>query len=117
MRKHNNQNEWQVRVIRRIKRKKYTEYNPTPLKQTETHNRHNLLTTVTKEDFTVGNPNPTKKIINPPPIFGHYVINYGEMTKRIRDVAEDEQYCTKRLANNVIKINCVSPDTYRKLVT
>jgi hypothetical protein len=38
------------------------------------------------------------------------------MTTRIRDVAEEEQYWTKSLANNVIKINCVSPDTYRKLV-
>jgi hypothetical protein len=38
------------------------------------------------------------------------------MIKRIRDIAEDEQYCTKSLANNVIKINCVTPETYRKLV-
>jgi 3-methyladenine DNA glycosylase AlkC len=34
----------------------------------------------------------------------------------MRDIAEDEQYCTKRLANNVIKITCVTPETYRKLV-
>jgi len=38
------------------------------------------------------------------------------MTKRIRDIAEDEQYCTKCLANNVIKINYMTPETYRKLV-
>jgi hypothetical protein len=38
------------------------------------------------------------------------------MIKRIRDIAEDEQYCTKSLANNVIKINCVTPETYRKMV-
>ena len=38
------------------------------------------------------------------------------MIKRIRDKAEDEQYCTKSLANNVIKINCTTPETYRKLV-
>jgi hypothetical protein len=37
------------------------------------------------------------------------------MIKQIRDIAEDEQYCTKSLANNVIKINCVTPQTYRKL--
>jgi hypothetical protein len=38
------------------------------------------------------------------------------MIKRIRDIAEDEQYCTESLANNGIKINCVTPETYRKLV-
>jgi hypothetical protein len=37
------------------------------------------------------------------------------MIKRIRDIAEDEQDCTKCLANNVIKINCGAPETYRKL--
>jgi 3-methyladenine DNA glycosylase AlkC len=37
------------------------------------------------------------------------------MTKQIRDIAECEQYCTKSLANNVITINCVTPETYRKL--
>ena len=38
------------------------------------------------------------------------------MIKRIRDVAEGEQHFTKNLANSVIKINCVTPETYRKLV-
>ena len=38
------------------------------------------------------------------------------MIKKITDIAEDEQYCTKSLTNNVIKINCVTPETYRKLV-
>ena len=48
--------------------------------------------------------------------YSFMVSNYGEMIKRIRDTAEDEQYFTKSLANNVIKINCVTPETYRKLV-
>jgi hypothetical protein len=38
------------------------------------------------------------------------------MIKRIRDTAEDEQYCTKYLAKNIIEINCVTPDMYRKQV-
>ena len=38
------------------------------------------------------------------------------MIKQIRDTAEHEQHCTKSLAKNVIKINCVTPRTYRKLV-
>jgi hypothetical protein len=67
-----------------------------------------------QNDSTDGNPSLTK--INKPPIFVHGVINYGEMIKRIKGIAEDEQYCTKCLAKNVIKINCVTPETYRTLV-
>ena len=37
------------------------------------------------------------------------------MIKRIRDIAEDEQYFTKSLAKSVNKINCMTPETYRKL--
>ena len=58
-------------------------------------------------------PHPNQK---PPPIFIHGVINYDEMTKHIREIAEDEQYHTKSFANNVIKLNCTTPETYRKLV-
>jgi len=38
------------------------------------------------------------------------------MIKRIRDIAEDEEYFTESLANSVIKINCLTPETNRKLV-
>ena len=38
------------------------------------------------------------------------------MIKRVRVIAEDEQYCTKCVANKVIKINCVAQKTHRKLV-
>jgi hypothetical protein len=74
-----------------------------------------LLKNETNEDFIDGNPN-SMKIHKPPPIFVYVVINYGEMIKLLRDVAEDEQYCTKSLAKNVIKINCVTPETQRKLL-
>jgi hypothetical protein len=66
-----------------------------------------LLTNETNEDSIDGNPSSTK-IQKPLPIFVHGVINYGEMIKRIRDIAEDEQNCTKSVANSVIKINCVT---------
>jgi hypothetical protein len=75
-----------------------------------------LLTNETNEDSIDGNPSSTKTHKSPP-ILVRGVINCGEMIKRIRDVAEDEQYCTKCLANNIIKRNCVTPETYRKLVT
>ena len=38
------------------------------------------------------------------------------MTNQIRNIAEDEQYTTKSLINNVIKINCATPETYRNLI-
>jgi hypothetical protein len=74
-----------------------------------------LLTNEKNEDSIDGNPSSTK-IHKPPPIFVHCVTNYGEMIERTKYIAEDEQYCTKSLANNVIKMNCVTPETYRKLV-
>jgi hypothetical protein len=38
------------------------------------------------------------------------------MINRIRYIAEDEQYTTKILTNNVVKINSVTPETYRNLI-
>jgi hypothetical protein len=110
----NSKNEWQV--IRRTKRNKIdrAQHN-TPETKIEIHNRYGLITNETNEDSIDGNPSSTK-IHTPPPIFVYDVLNYGEMIKRIRDTAEDKQYGTKILANNAIKINCVTPETYRKLV-
>lgn len=110
----NSKNEWQV--IRSTKRKKITRSQQNTSKPNiETKNRYSLLTNEINENTIDGNPRPAK-IQTPPPIFVHGVINYAEMIKRIRDVAEEEQYCTKSLTNNVIKIICTTPETYRKLV-
>lgn len=110
----NNKNEWQV--IRSTKRKKVHRIQlDNSGSKIATNNRYDLLTNVTNENSADENRS-SDKIQKPPPIFVHGVINYAEMIKRIRDIAEDEQYCTKSLANNVIKINCGIPDTYRKLV-
>ena len=38
------------------------------------------------------------------------------MIHSINEVAEAEQSYTKRLANNVIKITCLTPETYRSLI-
>jgi hypothetical protein len=58
----------------------------------------------------------TTKIDKPPPIFIQGVQDYAEMVKHIQQIAEQEQYTTKSLANNVVKIKCESADTYRKMV-
>jgi 3-methyladenine DNA glycosylase AlkC len=36
------------------------------------------------------------------------------MIKRIKKVDEQEQYVTKSLANNIVKINCETPETKKK---
>jgi hypothetical protein len=56
------------------------------------------------------------KITKPPPIFLHGVINYGDMVKTINEIVEDEQYYTKSVANNAVKLTCTTPDTYRTLM-
>jgi hypothetical protein len=49
---------------------------------------------VANQEDTDGNPRPPQ-IHKPPPIFIHGVIKYGEMIKRIRDIAEDENIAQK----------------------
>jgi hypothetical protein len=58
-------------------------------------------------------PQPPHK---PPPIFIHGVVNYSEMIKSVTEIAEEEQYYTKSMAKNVIKLTCMTPDTYRTLI-
>ena len=104
-------NEWQE--IRNSTRKRNCPtQNFTPENKIETRNRYGILA---NETNTEGNPNPTKNH-KPPPIFIHGVINYGAMINQIRHIAKDEQYSTKSLANNEIKINCVTPETYRTFI-
>ena len=62
---------------------------------------------------TCTKPQPIHK---PPPIYFHGVINYVEMIKSITEVADEEQFCTKTVTNNVIKISCTTPNTYRAIV-
>jgi 3-methyladenine DNA glycosylase AlkC len=38
------------------------------------------------------------------------------MIKSISEIAEDEQYYTKSMANNVFKLTCTTPDTYSTLI-
>jgi 3-methyladenine DNA glycosylase AlkC len=39
-----------------------------------------------------------------------------QFIQKLQSVVETEQYTTRSMANNTIKINCIIPDTYRKLV-
>jgi hypothetical protein len=74
-----------------------------------------MLTEETPTTDQAENTQPPK-VHKPPPIFLHGVINYDKMISRINEVAETEQVYTKSMANNVIKITCLTPDTYRTLI-
>ena len=55
-------------------------------------------------------------IPKPPPIFIHRVLNYKNMIKSITEVVEEEQFFSKSLANNVIKLSSITPATYRAII-
>ena len=38
------------------------------------------------------------------------------MIKRLTEVADEEQFLTKNLPNNVIKLACSTPETYRTII-
>ena len=38
------------------------------------------------------------------------------MIKRIKKIAEQEQYFTKSLAYSIVKIKCEIPETYKRMV-
>jgi hypothetical protein len=84
---------------------------------TKTQNRYAVLAQEASQADTEGKPLPPPlQNHKPPPIFIHGVINYDQMIKSIREVAEDEQYFTKSIANNVIKLTSYTLDTYRFLI-
>jgi hypothetical protein len=56
---------------------------------------------------------PENMISKPPPIFIDGVTNYNKMVNKLSEVVKQEQYSTKIMADNTIKINCILPETYR----
>lgn len=109
-------NDWQD--ARRHKRKRLRQTNKT--QSTETNqitqsNRFSLLAVQdeAKEQSTEEKQDKTPK---PPPIFVQGVTHYPKMIENFKNIAEDEQYSTKSLANNVVKISPNTPETYKKFI-
>ncbi|PNF31804.1 hypothetical protein B7P43_G11362 [Cryptotermes secundus] len=108
---------WQkVRGTKRRKTNKVTQSNNPPEATVTTNNRYDLLPNETVNEEETENANTTKKIPRPPPIFVYDVINYPQMINHLAVVTEEENYSTRAMANNIIKINCNSPETYRKMI-
>jgi dihydroneopterin aldolase len=67
----------------------------------------------TQDQTSISQP-PTQH--KPPTIFIHRVLNYNQMINRITEVIEEDQYFTKSLTNNVVKLTSKTPDAYRTIV-
>jgi len=108
-------NDWQT--MKSSKRNKNTPLAAVSAPPTKTHNRYKILAQEESQADSEGKSQPLpQQNHKPPPIFIHGVINYNQLIKSIIEVAEDEQYLTKSMANNVIKQTCSTQDTYRKIV-
>jgi 3-methyladenine DNA glycosylase AlkC len=109
---YNTNKDWQK--LRSTKRIRTLKQHPSSTNEIQTTNRFNPLL---NQSRSLNNEiNAITKISKPPPIFVHGVQNYSEIIKHIKQIAEQEQYVTKSLANNVVKINCETPETYKKMV-
>lgn len=108
----NNTIPWQR--VKGTKRKKITKtYANQTQNKVHTSNKFDTLT-VEESNTQETNESPAKNI-NPPPIFIYGVTNYPQMVDQLRNCLEDEQYTTKSLTNNIVKINCITADSYRKM--
>jgi len=105
--------DWQT--MKSPKSNKNSPHPATAAPPTKTYNRFEILAQVPPDSVSEYQSLPQQQY-KPPPIFIHGVTNYNQMIKSISEVAEDEQYYTKSMANNVIKLNCSTLDTYRNIV-
>lgn len=87
------------------------EDNPTAPANTNNTNNQGASNTQ-PATFQPSQPKPSP----PPPVFIQGVINYQEMRNSISAAIPDTDYITRTLANNTVKINPKTVDTYRALV-
>jgi hypothetical protein len=84
---------------------------------TKTQNRYTILAQEVSQADLKGKPQlPPTQNHKLPPILIHGGINYNQMIKSLREVAEEEKYFTKSMANNVIKLTSSTSDTYRNII-
>lgn len=103
-------NPWQK--VKSTKRRKIS----INLKPSENDNVNNRFTVLTEPNAEVTQDiQAENKIPKPPPIYIYGVANYDEMIKKLSEILDIEQYKTRCLADNIIKINCHIPENYRKL--
>lgn len=112
----NNKHSWQqVRKRKRLHKPSSQQQSNASNTQTPTKNRYLALDTH-EENENTNHTQETQKIPKPPPIFIYGVKDFKKMINNLAEVTADETYHTKALANEIVKINAHTIDTYRKLV-
>jgi hypothetical protein len=109
----NRNNDWQM--IRRTKRKRL--YNTQPSVQTyQTKNNKQIQQARRRHHNTKSNRPPTAFHTTKTPAHIHTRGTKLQPNAKAYHRIEEDQYFTKSLANNVIKLTCKTPDTYRSIV-
>jgi hypothetical protein len=104
---------WQT--VKGMERKKHRASKDSIKQDIPLDNRYHVLTDSRNDDTNTGTTD--LKAAKPPPVFVYRVTSLPEMQKRLNKFLDDEQYTTKSMANDTVKLTCQSPDTYRKLAT
>jgi hypothetical protein len=104
-----NKNKWQE-----VKNKKKRKTNQPDSQNITLTNGYSQVTV--EEDGNISIQATENKIQKPPSIFVYGVENYQEMIHNLQSIVEIEKYTTKTLADNTIRINSHTLDTYHKLV-
>ena len=60
--------------------------------------------------------NTEDKVRKPPPVYIENVVNYSSMINCIQTTISKDEFVCKTLANNSVKVNTKSADSYRKLI-
>jgi polyribonucleotide nucleotidyltransferase len=111
----NTTNDWQC--VQNNKKRKITKTQPT--KSTNFHiSQQNRFESLANADENTKESVDVQQHVNPkpPPIFVHGVTDYPKMIQALEAIVEAEQYKTKAMTNNVIKINVNTTETYRTVV-
>lgn len=106
-----NNHSWQ-NVKRTTKKRKINNANKNEIVTT---NRYSHLSEEKDESLNKA-ADAAVKTPKPPPIFVYGVINYKEMITNLNQVIKTDQFTTKTLTDNTIKINSNTPEDYRKLI-
>ena len=98
-------------MVRRVKRKKTYKTQTQQRENVNLQKRYNPLTK--DENLSTNSVEAKMSIAKPHPTFVYGVVNLPQIIQYLQNIVEIEQYTTRSMANNTIKINCTTPNTYR----
>lgn len=98
-----------------VKKRKHSCLSPEII-ENPTVNTQNRFQYLNNESDDMNMTETSERVPKPPPIFIHGVTNYSEMIKKLSSAIANEQYYSKTLSNNIVKINVNEPETYRSFI-